>query len=149
MGRVRLPVDAARLHASLHLFTGLPDPSLHFLARLANRLAETVSTYRYRDSIHHALASWVERFPGARLVETQFEPSNEGTWVVAVVRTPEPIAPEQIARIEPRLPKSEGGRTLLRVRSVLTQESTARGAFQPPPGDGGFPSERSEDSFGP
>jgi len=117
---------------------------LALAAILAGRLAETLSMYRYQDSVQRILAPWVTRFPGARLVETRYAPAGEGAWVVAVVRTPRPITSDQIAEIEPRLPQSESGRTLLRVRSVLTEESTARGAFEPSPGDGGFPADWSE-----
>jgi hypothetical protein len=122
---------------------------LALAAVLASRLADSVADYRYRDAVQRTLASWVARFPGAGLVETRFEPSKEGAWVVAVVRTPKPITPEQIARIEPRLPKSRGGRTLLRVRSVLTEESTASGAVEPPSSQGSPDVHRTKDAQGP
>jgi uncharacterized hydrophobic protein (TIGR00271 family) len=91
-----------------------------------------------QTNIRNALASEIAKIPGARLAQVTLVPQQDKTNVWAVVRTPRPVSPEQVGRLND-LVNSVAGRPIgLTVRSVITAEATRDGdVYQPQsfPGD--------------
>jgi uncharacterized hydrophobic protein (TIGR00271 family) len=91
-----------------------------------------------QSNIRKALALDVAKIQGARLVEVTLAERQGKMTVWAVARTPLPISPEQVARLND-LASSVAGRDIsLVMRSVITAETTRYGnVYEPdlPPGE--------------
>lgn len=91
------------------------------------QLAGTVKEQQYKESIKSALRTSLKVLPGAHLVEVDHFADGKQRTVVAVVRTPNSLTPQQTAGIQDALRQSTGESLRLHVRSVLTKETTADG----------------------
>jgi hypothetical protein len=91
-----------------------------------------------QKNIREALAQEIAKIPGARLVDVTLVKRDGKTIAWAVARTPEPISPEQVARLNDLVNNVAGRDIGLTVRSVITAETTRYGnVYEPelPPGD--------------
>lgn len=79
-----------------------------------------------------ALAQEITKIPGARLVDVTIVQRNGKFSVWAVARTPQPIPPEEVARLNGLADKVAGREVALTVRSVITAETTRYGNVYEP-----------------
>jgi uncharacterized hydrophobic protein (TIGR00271 family) len=94
---------------------------------LNGTLRRTSAQSIMQSNIRKALAQEIGKIPGARLVEVTLVQRDGKTTAWAVARTPEPISPEQVARLND-LASSMAGRDIsLIMRSVITAETTRYG----------------------
>jgi uncharacterized hydrophobic protein (TIGR00271 family) len=85
-----------------------------------------------QSNIRKALAKEIAKIPGARLVDVTLARRDSKIYVWAVARTPQPISPDQVARLND-LANSVTGRDIgLTVRSVITAETTRYGNVYEP-----------------
>jgi uncharacterized hydrophobic protein (TIGR00271 family) len=105
---------------------------------LNGTLRRTSAQSIMQSNIRKALALEVAKIPGARLVEVTLAKREGKMTVWAVARTPQPISPEQVARLND-LASNVAGRDIgLIMRSVITAETTRYGnVYEPdlPPGE--------------
>ena len=86
---------------------------------LGGQLSKLVSKHQYEASVRKILTSAARSHSGAYLVEVRIQEESKQTVVVAVYRTPSPFTPEEVAALEPQLPRRPGAGALeLRIRSV-------------------------------
>jgi uncharacterized hydrophobic protein (TIGR00271 family) len=98
----------------------------------------TVSQSILENGIRNAMSREVTKLPGARLVEVTLAPRDRATTAWAVVRTPQPLSPAQVARLNDLVNAATGAAVSLHVRSVITTETTRDGyVYGPQP----FPAE--------
>lgn len=83
-------------------------------------------------NIQKALATEVASIPGARLAQVTLVPQQGGMNVWAIVRTPQPVSPEQIGRLNNLVNRVAGRPVALTVRSVITAETTRDGDVYEP-----------------
>ena len=116
----------------------LPPPwqSLSFLLLAVLVVHLTVTFRRTVEqaalSVRRAVSGELEKVSGARLVNVTLG-SNQGAnmaWVV--VRSPEPIPPAEVARLNDLVNRATGSTVVLRVRSVITAETTREGYVYEP-----------------
>jgi len=89
---------------------------------------QTIAQSVLQTDIRKNLAAAVATIPGARLMDLTIEPQQGGTTVVwAVVRAPQPVSPEQVARLNDRANSAAGHTVGLVVRSVITAQTTRNG----------------------
>jgi uncharacterized membrane protein len=99
---------------------------------LNGTLRRTSAQSIMQSNIRKALAQEVAKIPGARLVEVTLAKREGKMTVWAVARTPQPISPEQVARLND-LASNVAGRDIgLTVRSVITAEATRYGNVYEP-----------------
>jgi len=103
-------VSVGRL-AQLGLFVVLAS---HLGLRFADEIATRTQMVEIEQSLRRGLAS----APGARLIEVRIAPLTAPQAIVATVRTPQPLTPSDVARLEAALPSAAKGELRLRVRSV-------------------------------
>ena len=72
------------------------------------------------------------KIPGSRLVNVSVSQQNDKISVWAVARTPRPISPEQVARLNELANSVTGREVALTVRSVITAETTRDGNVYEP-----------------
>ncbi len=105
--------------------------SLGLLAILAIVLglnfAQSLSRQLYEAEVRSRLTQGLDNHPGAYLAEWRFERSSDTILVTAVVRTPSVFTPQEVAGLESQLPSPAGQKLELRIRSVLTTETTREG----------------------
>jgi uncharacterized hydrophobic protein (TIGR00271 family) len=92
----------------------------------------SITQSRLEHSIRKTLSHEVEKIPGTRLVSVTLE-SRQGSaiaWVV--VRTPQPVSPEQVATLNDLVNRASGTAVGLYVRSVITAETTREGYIYKP-----------------
>lgn len=77
-----------------------------------------------QSKIQRVLSQEIATIPGARLAEVKMVPMQGKTTAWAVIRTPEPLTPEQVARLNDRVNVVAGRTIALTVRSVLKAETT-------------------------
>jgi uncharacterized hydrophobic protein (TIGR00271 family) len=105
---------------------------------LNGTLRRTSAQLIMQKNIREALAQEIAKIPGARLVDVTLVKRDGKTMAWAVARTPEPISPEQVARLNDLVNNVAGRDIGLTVRSVITAETTRYGnVYEPelPPGD--------------
>jgi uncharacterized hydrophobic protein (TIGR00271 family) len=99
---------------------------------LNGTLRRTSAQAIMRGNLRKALGQEVSTIPGARLVDVTLAQRDGKTIVWAVARTPEPISPEQVARLNDLASQVAGRDISLIVRSVLTAETTRYGNVYDP-----------------
>jgi len=99
---------------------------------LNGTLRRTSAQSIMQTNIRKALAQEVAKIPGARLVDVSLAQRDGKTTAWAVARTPEPISPEQVARLNDLASKVAGRDISLIVRSVITAETTRYGDVYDP-----------------
>ena len=99
---------------------------------LHGTLRRTSAQSIMQSNIRKALEQEVAKIPGARLVDVTLETRDGKTIAWAVARTPEPISPEQVARLND-LASNVAGRDIgLIMRSAITAETTRYGNVYEP-----------------
>jgi uncharacterized hydrophobic protein (TIGR00271 family) len=110
---------------------------------LSGTLRRTSAESIMQSTIRKALAQEVAKIPGARLVDVTLVQQNGKTTAWAVARTPEPISPAQVARLNDLASNVAGRAISLIVRSVITAETTRYGnVYEPEAHPGEDPSVR-------
>ncbi len=99
---------------------------------LNGTLRRTSAQLALQSNLRKALAQGIAKIPGSRLVDIALTPGAGKFSVWAVVRTPEPITPEQVAGLNELANIVAGREVALTVRSVITAETTRYGhVYQP------------------
>jgi uncharacterized hydrophobic protein (TIGR00271 family) len=99
---------------------------------LNGTLRRTSAQSIMQSNIRKALAQEIARIPGARLVDVTLVQRDGKTTAWAVARTPEPISPEQVARLNDIASNTARRDISLIVRSVITAETTRYGNVYEP-----------------
>jgi uncharacterized hydrophobic protein (TIGR00271 family) len=99
---------------------------------LDGTLRRTSAQSIMQSNIRKALAQEVAKIPGARLVDVTLVKRDGKTTVWAVARTPQPISPDQVARLNDVANNVAGRDIGLTVRSVITAETTRYGDVYEP-----------------
>jgi uncharacterized hydrophobic protein (TIGR00271 family) len=99
---------------------------------LNGTLRRTSAQSIMQSNIRKALAQEVAKIPGARLVDVTLVQRDGKTTAWAVARTPEPISPEQVARLNNLANNVAGRDIILTMRSVITAETTRYGNVYEP-----------------
>jgi uncharacterized hydrophobic protein (TIGR00271 family) len=94
---------------------------------LNGTLRRTSAQSIMQSNIRKALALEVAKIPGARLVEVALVQRDGKITAWAVARTPEPISPEQVARLNDLASNVARRDISLIMRSVITAETTRYG----------------------
>ncbi len=99
---------------------------------LSGTLRRTSAQSIMQSNIRKALAQEVAKIPGARLVDVTLTQRDGKTTAWAVTRTPEPLSPEQVARLNDLASRVAGRDISLTMRSVITAETTRYGYVYEP-----------------
>jgi uncharacterized hydrophobic protein (TIGR00271 family) len=92
------------------------------------------------NGIRTTLSREVGRIPGARMVDVTFSPARDAILAWVVVRTPQPVTPADVGRLNDVVNAATGASVALHVRSVITSEATRQGyIYAPSPADPGPP----------
>jgi len=94
---------------------------------LNGTLRHTSAESNLRSNIRKALAQEIAKLPGARLVDVTLAHREGHISAWAVARMPQPISPEQVARLNDVANRVAGRDIGLTVRSVITSETTRYG----------------------
>ena len=104
--------------------------AVHFTMTFRRTIAQSL----LESTIRKTLSSEIGRTPGARVVTVTLAPRHGATIAWMVVRTPQPVSPEQVAHLNDLVNRVAGTTVDLHVRSVLTAEATREGyVYEPPP----------------
>jgi uncharacterized hydrophobic protein (TIGR00271 family) len=102
--------------------------AVHLNGTLRRTSAESI----LRSNMRKALAEEITRIQGARLVDVTLAEGSGKILMWAVIRTPQPISPEQVGRLNDLANSVAGRDVALTVRSVITAETTRYGnVYQP------------------
>jgi hypothetical protein len=93
--------------------------AFHLFGTLLHTSAQVI----LQSNIQRVLAP-IARVPGARLAEVKLVPKQGKTTAWAVIRTPQPFTPEQVAHLNDLVNTAAGRSIGLTVRSVITAETT-------------------------
>jgi uncharacterized hydrophobic protein (TIGR00271 family) len=99
---------------------------------LNGTLRRTSAQSIMQSNIRKALSQEVARIPGARLIEVTLVLQQGKTIAWAVVRTPQPVSPEQAGHLNDLVDSVAGHTIGLTVRSVITAETTRYGDVHEP-----------------
>jgi len=99
---------------------------------LNGTLRRTSAQSIMKSNIQKALAPELAKIPGARLVDVTIVQRDGKTTAWAVARTPKPISPEQVARLNNLVSNAAGRNISLILRSVITVETTRYGNVYEP-----------------
>ena len=91
---------------------------------LSGTLLRTSAQAILQNNIQRVLTQAIARVPGARLAQVKLVARQGNTSVWAVIRTPEPFTPEQVAGLNDLVNTAAGRSIGLTVRSVITAETT-------------------------
>ncbi len=94
---------------------------------LNGTLRRTSAQLIMQSNMRKALSQEFTKIPGARLVDLTLVRRDGKTTAWAVARTPQPISPEQVARLNDTASSVAGHDVDLIVRSVITAETTRYG----------------------
>src|SRR6516164_2929256 len=103
--------------------------AVHFTMTFRRTIAQSL----LESTIRKTLSSEIGRTPGARVVTVTLAPRHGATIAWVVVRTPQPVSPEQVAHLNDLVNRVAGSTVDLHVRSVLTAEATREGYVYEPP----------------
>jgi uncharacterized hydrophobic protein (TIGR00271 family) len=103
--------------------------AVHFSMTFRRTIAQSL----LESAIRKTLSSEIGRTPGARVVTVTLASRHGATVAWVVVRTPQPVSPEQVAHLNDLVNRVAGSTVDLHVRSVLTAEATREGYVYEPP----------------
>lgn len=92
----------------------------------------TIARSLLENGIRSTVSREVAKLPGARVASFAFVPRQGATVAWALVRTPQPVSPEQVARLNDLVNRTTGSTVNLHVRSVITAETTREGYIYEP-----------------
>ncbi|HME27108.1 MAG TPA: TIGR00341 family protein [Acetobacteraceae bacterium] len=99
---------------------------------LTNTFLKTVGRSLLQSNIRTTLDHELTNIPGARLDEVTLVPQQGRTAVLAVVRSPQTLTPEQVAQLNDKVNAAAGTNVELLVRSVIATEVTRQGILYRP-----------------
>jgi uncharacterized hydrophobic protein (TIGR00271 family) len=105
-------------------------------------LRRSVTQATLESDIRKTLSRELAKIPGARLVTVTLAPQQRKPIAWVVVRTPQPITPEQVVYLNDLVNRATESNVGLHVRSVITAETTSEGYVYEPqlsPADTSFP----------
>src|SRR5215472_1460955 len=121
---------AGHRHAASNLSQKVLIPraiSLVLLAVLGTHLTRTLNRTIAQSAlegiIRKTLSYEVAKLPGARFVTVTLAQRDGATVAWVVVRTPQPLSPEQVGQLNDMVNRTTGTAVLLHVRSVITAET--------------------------
>lgn len=91
------------------------------------QLADAIRQQAFERRVREVLVRQLTRIPGANLAEVKFVHDRDAEVIVALVRAPNSITPQQTAVLEEELTKVTDREIDLHVRSLITKETTAEG----------------------
>jgi uncharacterized hydrophobic protein (TIGR00271 family) len=94
---------------------------------LYSTFRSTFGLEQLRVGVRQALQQNLGQYPGARLVSVTIDPGKERPLAWVVVRTPEPLTPEQTGKLQQALIQTVRRDLDLHIRSVITFETTPEG----------------------
>jgi uncharacterized membrane protein len=103
--------------------------TVHFTVIFRRTIAQSL----VESAIRKTLSSEIGRTPGARVVTVTLASRRGAAVAWVVVRTPQPVSPEQVAHLNDLVNRVAGSTVDLHVRSVLTAEATREGYVYEPP----------------
>lgn len=116
-----------------------------FVPRLVSLVLFVLLGFHLTTSFHHTLmrtlmetdirktlSAELTNFPGTRLASVEVVAQKGRTTVWAVVRTPQPLSPEQVGHLNERVNRVAGNVVSLHVRSVIIAETTSEGYIYEP-----------------
>jgi uncharacterized hydrophobic protein (TIGR00271 family) len=92
----------------------------------------TIAQSLLQSVIRKTLSDEMEKIPGARLISVTLEPRHGTSVAWVVVRTPQPVSPEQVAYLNDLVNNVAGSTLDLHLRSVITAETTREGYIHGP-----------------
>lgn len=101
-------------------------------AHLTMTLHRTIAHSALQSAIRNTLSSELKRMPGTRLVSVTLAPRQDETIAWVVLRTPQPVSPEQAAHLSDMVNRATGSTVGLHIRSVITAETTREGYVYEP-----------------
>ena len=101
---------------------------IHLTATLRSVIIQTA----LENNIQKTLSNNLSSIPGARLASVTLGPRQDTPVAWAVVRTPQPFSPEQVAHLNDLVNHATGTVIDLHVRSVITAETTREGYVYKP-----------------
>jgi uncharacterized hydrophobic protein (TIGR00271 family) len=108
----------------------LHGPSLVLLIALTVYLgfnfSKTLAERRFEIDVKKVLEQQLQTKPGSFLAELRIEKEDDKTSVIAVVRTPYSIGPEQVSLIQSYIPAYKPP-VELHIRSIITKEASKKG----------------------
>lgn len=99
---------------------------------LTATLRRTITQSAFESVIRKTLSNEVAKIPGAHFVTVTLVPRQDATVAWVVVRTPQPLSPEQVGRLNDMINRTTGSDIGLHVRSVITVETTREGYIYEP-----------------
>jgi uncharacterized membrane protein len=97
--------------------------AVHFTVMFRRTIAQSL----LENGIRKTLSGEVAKIPLAHLVTVTFATSEGAPVAWAVVRTPQPVSPEQVARLSDLVNRATGSTVSLYVSSVITAETSREG----------------------
>jgi uncharacterized membrane protein len=92
----------------------------------------TVARSLLENNVRKTVSLGVEVIPGARVVSVRIASGRGAPVAWAVVRVPQPVSTEQVARLNDLVNGATGTTVALHVRSVITAETTREGYLHKP-----------------
>ena len=130
---------AGHRHAASNLSQKVLIPraiSLVLLAVLGTHLTRTlnrtIAQSALEGAIRKTLSYEVAKLPGTRFVTVTLAQRDGATVAWVVVRTPQPLSPEQVGQLNDMVNRTTGTAVLLHVRSVITAETSPQGYIYEP-----------------
>jgi uncharacterized hydrophobic protein (TIGR00271 family) len=102
--------------------------AVHFTMTFRRTIAQSL----LENGVRKALSSEVTKIPLAHLVTVTFGTSQGATVAWVVVRTPHPVSPEQVARLNDVVNRDTGSNVRLYVSSVIAAEASREGYIYEP-----------------
>ena len=90
-------------------------------------LRTTIAQSALERAIRSVLEFELEKMPGATLVGIVLPPRVNAGTASAIVRTPKPVTPEEVTRLNDMVNVATGRSVMLHIRSVITAETTRDG----------------------
>jgi uncharacterized membrane protein len=94
-------------------------------------LDRVVSEQVFESQLRGELTQGLAAYPNAYLSDLQVEEQKNATVVIAIVYTPALLTPQQVRTLAKDAPAPPSGTLDLRIRSVLTTETTPNGDIAP------------------
>lgn len=101
---------------------------IHMTVTLNRTIAQSALEGAIRKTLSHELAN----IPGTRFVTVTLAQRGGATVAWVVVRTPQPLSPEQVTHLNDMVNQTTGTAVLLHVRSVITAETVPQGYVYEP-----------------
>jgi len=102
--------------------------SVHFTLTFRRAIEQSL----LESAIRKTLSNEVGKIPGARIVTVTLLPRHGSTVAWAVVRTPQPVSPDEVGHLNDLVNRVAGSTIDLHVRSVVTAETTREGYVYEP-----------------